>query len=153
MKKVFIIALTFVTFFSHGVLTAQTGTKSSRQIGTVIVRVTNINLEKNGVVKIGLYDETGEFPALGKEIFGKNIEASKSVVSHTFNNIPVGIYAAAVIQDENNDGVHNTNFFGVPTEKYGFSQNVYGLFGPPDYEDVSFKVVSGQTISLTINLE
>jgi len=45
------------------------------------------------------------------------------------------------------------NLFGVPKENYGFSKNVFGTFGPPDFEEVSFKVVSGKIVKLTINLE
>jgi uncharacterized protein (DUF2141 family) len=38
-----------------------------------------------------------------------------------FINIPKGIYALAVIYDENMDGKLGTNLLGVPTEGYGFS--------------------------------
>jgi uncharacterized protein (DUF2141 family) len=30
------------------------------------------------------------------------------------------------------------NFFGVPKEGYGFSNNARGLLGPPDFDDVVF---------------
>ena len=47
----------------------------------------------------------------------------------------------------------DTNLFGAPKENYGFSKNVFGTFGPPDFEDVSFTVKNGKVANLTINLE
>lgn len=153
MKKTFLFVVAFVMLLINGTLNAQTSHNPTFRTGTVVIRVTNINLEKEPNVKIGLYNESSEFPVLGRETFGKNIKASKSVITHTFKNIPVGSYGAAVIQDENNDGILNKNFFGAPTELYGFSQNKFGFFGPPDYKDVTFEVEQDKTVSLTINLE
>ncbi len=151
MKKSFIMAL--VLILSHGLLSAQTDPQLNEQTGTVEVQVTNINLENALIVKIGLYNESSDFPELGKETFGKHIEATESVVSHTFENIPIGTYAVAVVQDENDDGIQNKNFVGAPTEGYGFSHNVYGFFGPPDYKDVSFQVKADKVSTFTVNLE
>ena len=43
--------------------------------------------------------------------------------------------------------------FGVPKEPYGFSNNKYGKFGPPDFEDISFDVKEDASTSLIINLK
>ena len=37
------------------------------------------------------------------------------------------------------DDDFDTNFLGIPTENYGFSNNARGLFGPPNWEDAKFK--------------
>ncbi len=122
------------------------------QTGQVEITVTGINVKKGGIVKVGLYEKNG-FPAIGKEIMGKDIKVTGSEVTVTLKDIPAGTYAIAIIQDKNSDGEHNTNLFGSPTEPYGFSNNVYGRFGPPDFEDVSFNVENDKTVSKTINLE
>ena len=128
------------------------GANTFAQTGQVDVTVTGINIEKGGIVKIGLYEKDG-FPAIGKEIIGKDVKVIGSEVMVTLKDIPAGTYAIAIIQDKNSDGEHNTNLFGVPKELYGFSNNVYGRFGPPNFEDVSFNVENGKTVSKTINLE
>ena len=141
MKKIaFLIAVLFL------------GANIYAQTGQVDVTVTGINVKKGGIVKIGLYEKDG-FPAIGKEIIGKDIKVTGSEVTVTLKDIPTGTYAIAIIQDKNSDGEHNTNLFGVPNESYGFSNNIYGRFGPPDFEDVSFNVENGKTVSKTINLE
>jgi uncharacterized protein (DUF2141 family) len=122
------------------------------QTGTVDVKITQIDAKKGGKVKIGIYDSKG-FPDVGKEVDGIDLEVKGTSVTYVFKNIPVGKYAIAVFQDENIDGKLNKNLFGVPKEPYGFSKNEYGMFGPPDFEDVSFDVKEDISISLTINLK
>jgi uncharacterized protein (DUF2141 family) len=122
------------------------------QTGTVDVKVTQIDVKEGGKIKIGIYDSKG-FPLLGKEIDGIDIEVKETSAAYVFKNIPAGKYAIAVFQDSNVDGELNKNMFGVPKEPYGFSNNKYGRFGPPNFEDVSFDVKEDTSISLKINLK
>lgn len=122
------------------------------QTGTVAVKVTQIEVKEGGKIKIGIYDSKG-FPFLGKEVDGIDIAVKETSATYVFKNIPAGKYAIAVFQDSNVDGKLNKNMFGVPKEPYGFSNNKYGKFGPPDFEDVSFDVKEDTPISLTINLK
>jgi uncharacterized protein (DUF2141 family) len=122
------------------------------QAGTIAVKVTQIDVKGGGEVKIGVYDSEG-FPLIGKDLEGVDLKVKESSATHVFNNIPVGIYAIAVIQDENMDGKLTKNFLGAPKEPYGFSKNKYRMFGPPKFKDVSFAVENEGNISLTVNLE
>jgi uncharacterized protein (DUF2141 family) len=122
------------------------------QTGTIVVNVSGIENNK-GVIQIGLYNNEESFLDYEKNFKGVFPKADKSGVSYTFTNIPTGTYAIAVWHDENEDKTMNKNLFGAPKENYGFSKNIYGSFGPPDFEDVSFKVVNGKVVKLTINLE
>jgi hypothetical protein len=47
-----------------------------------------------------------------------------------FSNVQPGRYAAIAFHDENGNGKPDKNFLGVPTEPYGFSNNVQGFLGP-----------------------
>ena len=69
-----------------------------------------------------------------------------------FNAIPYGHYAVKVFHDENDNDDLDTNFLGIPSESYGFSNNAHGTFGPPDYEDAIFSFNPEQT-SITILIE
>lgn len=42
-------------------------------------------------------------------------------------DLPAGTYAVQVMHDENDNGKLDTNFMGVPTEGYGFSNNPQAL--------------------------
>ena len=105
-----------------------------------------------GKIKIGIYRSEG-FLVMGKEAERTELEVKKSsFVSYCFKNIPAGPYAIAVFQDKNNDGKLNKNLFGAPKEPYGFSNNKYGRFGPPEFEDVCFEVKENKSVFLTIHL-
>jgi uncharacterized protein (DUF2141 family) len=126
---------------------------SYAQMGEITVTVTEIE-NKNGNIVIGLYNNDSDFPTVGKEYKGAHVKPSESEkLTYTFNNIPAGKYAVAVWHDENKNKKTDKNFLGLPKEKYGFSKNVYGTFGPPDFDEVSFKVDNGENVKLTINLK
>ncbi|MCP4295077.1 MAG: DUF2141 domain-containing protein [Proteobacteria bacterium] len=122
------------------------------QTGTISLEVVEIDTKKGGNIMVGLYNNQG-FPEKGKSIKGIIIKIEGPVANHQFENIPAGKYALAVFQDVNKDNDLNTNLFGAPKEPYGFSQNKYGTFGPPDFKDVSFEVKENGSNELTIKLE
>ena len=118
---------------------------------------TTVNLKIKGVsslsgnLMIAVYEDESKFPKFGKgdinivhavKSNNPNIKISDLVVGNT--------YAIAVFHDANGNKYLDKNFLGIPTEKYGFSNNARGTFGPPYYSDAKFKVYSGQTLSITI---
>lgn len=54
--------------------------------------------------------------------------------------VPYGTYAVAVVHDRDGNGKLNTNLLGMPRERYGFSNDARGTFGPPSFDDASFSV-------------
>jgi uncharacterized protein (DUF2141 family) len=68
-----------------------------------------------------------------------------------FEDIPPGTYALAVFHDENMNGKLDTNWLGIPTEGYGFSNDVKALLGAPPFSAASFQCDAG-TLDLTISL-
>ena len=68
-----------------------------------------------------------------------------------FAAIAPGTYALAVVHDENMNGKLDTNWLGVPTEGYGFSNDAKTLIGAPSHSAASFPY-DGQNIDLTISL-
>ena len=123
------------------------------QSGIVKVIITGIE-NTDGNVEIGIYNSKETFSVFGKEIQGAKVKPIKTgSLNYTFENLLDGTYAIAVWHDENGNQKMDKNLFGVPKENYGFSKNIFGTFGPPDFEEVSFKVVSREVVTLTINLE
>ncbi len=68
----------------------------------------------------------------------------------TFKNIPKGEYAVSFVHDENDNKKMDTNFFGIPKEDYGCSNNARGFMGPPKYEDAKFQLIENKTIDIKI---
>ncbi len=50
--------------------------------------------------------------------------------------------AIAVFQDLDGNGTLTKNALGIPTEPYGFSNNVRGVFGPPSFKQAAFSIMN-----------
>jgi uncharacterized protein (DUF2141 family) len=112
------------------------------------------NLDKrNGKLYIGWYNQAGDFRKPDKAVLKKIVAVTGSeAVSVLFENVPPGIYAIALFLDENDNGKIDTNFIGIPREKYGFSNNVYPLMRAATFKESSF-LVNGTEKTITIRLK
>ncbi len=66
----------------------------------------------------------------------------------TIENLKPGKYAVRFYHDENLNQAMETNMVGKPTEGYGFSNNVTGMFSMPSFEKWLFDLNSNKTIVL-----
>jgi uncharacterized protein (DUF2141 family) len=74
--------------------------------------------------------------------------------SHTtalIPDLPPGTYGVIVFQDENGNGRLDKNFWGVPTEPYGFSNDALGTLGPPSFAEVAI-ALDGADRTIEISL-
>ena len=115
--------------------------------------VTILNLRNNlGQVCVALYNKEEAFPKSpdkAMKIVFAPIRDKKSTV--VFDSLPPGEYARSVFHDENKNGKMDSNFFGVPKEGVGTSNDARGHLGPPHYKDAKFNF-SGNVQSIIINL-
>jgi uncharacterized protein (DUF2141 family) len=59
-------------------------------------------------------------------------------------------YGIALYHDVNSNARLDKNFLGIPTEKYGFSNDARNTFGPPSFESAGFYFSDGKVISITL---
>jgi uncharacterized protein (DUF2141 family) len=100
--------------------------------GTLTVHISGMASD-DGVMRLALYNSVKSFP--GKHPYRGYVlpvRQHKAVV--VAENLPFGEYAVAVFHDENNNEELDRNFLGIPTERYGFSNNARGIVGPPSFE-------------------
>jgi uncharacterized protein (DUF2141 family) len=116
------------------------------------VQVLNIR-NSTGTVDCALFESPEGFPTevLRSATNVMVIKVRQTQARCDFADIPPGRYALAVIHDENMNGKLDTNALGLPTEGYGFSNDVQGLFGAPAFSAASF-AYDGRTRDLTISL-
>ena len=122
------------------------------QSGSIVIEINGCK-NSNGGIQLGLYNGESGFPEFDKHFKGAFVKAKKGKVVHTFTAIPAGKYALAVWHDEDENKKLDKNIIGVPKEKYGFSNNKFGKFGPPDFREASFKVEDNKKTTLIINLK
>ena len=106
-----------------------------------------------GTVACALFESPEGFPSeyLRSATNVMVIKIRKSQARCDFEDIPPGTYAMAVVHDENMNGKLDTNWAGVPTEGYGFSNNVRGVLSAPSFAAASFKY-DGRNVELTMSL-
>ena len=139
MKKIFLMALIIFSGIST----------SNAQEETYNLTVNMSGLASNkGTLLVGVYNKKEDF--LKKEFKGTiaKIKNKESVV--IFKNLPQGEYAVSFVHDENNNQKMDTNFFGIPKEDFGCSNNAKGFMGPPKYEDAKFQLTENKTINIKI---
>jgi len=106
-----------------------------------------------GTVACALFESPEGFPGeyLRSATNVMVIKIRKSQARCDFEDIPPGTYAMAVVHDENMNGKLDTNWAGVPTEGYGFSNNAKGVLGAPSFAAASFNY-DGRNVDLTMSL-
>jgi len=116
------------------------------------VQVLNIR-NSTGTVDGALFESPEGFPTevLRSATHVMVIKVRQTQARCDFDDIPPGRYALAVIHDENMNGKLDTKGLGIPTEGYGFSNDVTGVCGAPAFSAASF-AYDGRTLTLTIDL-
>ncbi len=107
--------------------------------GTLQVKVEYLQ-NANAPIRLALYDHEQNFLQEGKSVKGVVLQVaapSKSTI-HRETKLPFGSYALAVYQDLNGDGQLNKNKLGIPTEPYGFSNNVKSKWRSPKFAEAAF---------------
>ena len=61
--------------------------------------------------------------------------------------LPPGTWAVLSFQDENDNGKLDRNVLGIPKERYAFSRDARGRFGPPSFEDAAFVLRDEKAVS------
>ncbi|BAZ10193.1 hypothetical protein NIES4071_20070 [Calothrix sp. NIES-4071] len=92
--------------------------------GKLTVRVDGFKSQK-GQVCLTVFSTSKGFPDNGKRAsLAQCTKIAATPQTVTFPNLKPGNYAIAVIHDTNNDGALNRNVLGIPTEGFGFSNNL-----------------------------
>lgn len=116
--------------------------------GDLEITVTQIRSDQ-GQVMLALANNAEDFTAR-RWLIGQTLPAKSGTIRFVLPDLAAGEYAISVFHDENGNGKLDSNFLGVPTEGYGFSNNARGNFGPPDFAAARFGLpaISRLTIDL-----
>jgi uncharacterized protein (DUF2141 family) len=110
---------------------------------TLTVNVENVS-PGDGYLMIGVYDDEKNFTK--KYLTGQKAEATEAEMTVVFQDLPHGRYAVAGFQDSNVNDRLDTNFFGIPSERYGLSNDAER----PDFEKCAFDFESDLTITVKL---
>jgi uncharacterized protein (DUF2141 family) len=104
-----------------------------------------------GKLEIGIFNKEEGFLDVGAQYRLVRLDVTAKVITYTFKDLPAGDYAVSLYHDVNNDRECNRNFFGIPTESYGFSNNFRPVMSKPDFDDARFHLDTDTTIIIHLN--
>lgn len=126
---------------------------SAASAGELIVTIDNLRSNQGQVILCVFSAESSDrdiFPDCAK---GRPVREGKAVIAGgkvvmSYSGLKDGVYAVAVIHDENGNGQLDTNFFGIPTEGIGISNNPR-LFGKPRFDQAQFEIKGKTAITVS----
>ena len=108
-------------------------------------------IEKSGgQVLVAVYDSTNFLKNQPMYAGMAKIGEEQEEVTIVIENIPSGKYALAIFHDENDNYMLDTGAFGIPVEKYGFSNNFQPKMGPPTFQDCVINIEEDTEINITL---
>ena len=118
--------------------------------GELTVTITDIH-EAKGFLMVSLVNSDAAWNNQDKPVAVRKIAAVQGEVKLQFKDVAPGTYAVQVMHDENGNDKLDTNFLGIPTEGYGFSNNP-NLMRKAHYDEARFDVGAGAANNITIRL-
>jgi len=106
---------------------------------TVVVHGT----QRGGLVHWALYASAEQYDGEDK-IRGGGAEATGDATVIDVGPLAPGRYSLVCFLDVDRDDEFDTNFIGMPTEPFGFSQDPRKRFGKPDFDATAFEVGRGR---------
>lgn len=100
---------------------------------TLTIEIVNLRSNK-GKILVQVYDESQNPVASGEG----TIENKQCKI--IIYGLKPAKYGFKYFHDENGNSELETNWMGMPTEGFGFSNNSSGRFGPPAFEKWLFKL-------------
>ncbi len=119
---------------------------------TLTVNASGLKSDR-GAVRCALYGakNADDFPTKPKRAQQLRAAIKARAATCQFTGLVPGDYAVAIFHDEDDDGVLDTNFVGIPKEGMGASRDPKGSFGPPSFDDAKISYRGGAlTISVKI---
>ena len=131
--KLSIIIVFILTFFHFAFAQPEVEKKT----GSITIQVTGLEND-DGEVLISVSNSRKNYESDNSAFVGAKAKIENGQAEYTFKEMSFGVYAIKLFHDENLDGELDSNFLGIPTENYAFSNNASGTFGPADYDDAKF---------------
>lgn len=120
-------------------------TVGAQEGGALTLTIEVRDVEKaRGQLYVAFYSSGENF--LKKPLTGLRVEVDGGAVAVPCRGLLAGEYAFSLFLDENGNGRLDTGAFGIPMEKYAFSNDAEGVMGPPSYEKCRFTLSADTTL-------
>ena len=136
-SKIQIVLFTTLFFLQVPVNFSQNNKPKTTEKGILNIKISGFENDK-GDCWFALDNSKDVYESEDSVFIGKILPIINRNVSLVIDSLEYGYYAIKVFHDENSNGKIDTNFLGIPTENYGYSNNASAWFGQPDWEKAKF---------------
>lgn len=133
-KAIFLTLLLSFSFVPHYAHSNNSGS------GKIVLKVKGTDVDSKGQLMVALHNTKKTFLKKTAPYRRAILPISGEQVEYTFEDIPFGTYSIAVFQDDNKNMDLDLGKMFKPKEKYGFSNNARGKFGPPGFDKTTFEL-------------
>lgn len=114
----------------------------------LLIEVDNIRHTNGQVMRIAICTKD-DFLKDKKPYEYAMVEVRSGKITHTFS-VPKGEYAVSVFHDLNANNILDKNFFGAPSEPYGFSRNYKPVMRAPRFDEVKLSMTQDKKINISL---
>jgi uncharacterized protein (DUF2141 family) len=115
----------------------------------LVVEVTGIKAIQ-GDLYLSLYDNDSSWLFTDSAFHLVSAPVKNNSGIFVLKGIPYGLYAIAVYQDQNANGILDETEMKIPKEPYGFSNNPKGKRGPASYQDALINFGGKDTLRIEL---
>ena len=108
------------------------GTELSKLKTSIVVEVSGFG-DELGDCMVAVYDSSASFNKIEQSIVRESKKIQGNSMQFRFADVDSKSFAIAAFHDQNRNGQLDKNAFGIPIERYGFSNNPTSTFGPPSF--------------------
>jgi uncharacterized protein (DUF2141 family) len=121
--------------------------------GELIVKVTGL-AAPYGAVECSLFSREVGFPMDDSKAMATSawIQGTGESTTCRFTDVAPGKYAVSVAHDTNGNRKIDTNFFGIPTEQWGVSNNVRPTLRTPKFDEAAFTFPDAPSFNIDIKV-
>ena len=116
--------------------------------GELAVTITDIRAAE-GTLLVSVVNSDAAWNNQAKPVAATKVAATKGEMTLKFADLPDGQYAVQVMHDQNDNGKLDTNFVGIPSEGYGFSNNP-NVMRRAHFDEARFELVGNAAISIRL---
>jgi uncharacterized protein (DUF2141 family) len=149
MRKVMRVSLLLLAFVGN---LAWTFSAKANFKGNLSVEIDGFK-NQQGQVCASIFGSNQGFPNDSDRVIQRQCTKITDIpVKLTFENLPAGNYAVAVMHDSNGDLKLNRNSLRMPTEGFGFSKNPEVRTSAPKFNDAAI-LLAGPNTTIQIHLK
>ena len=124
--------------------------KLNRPICFFDLETTGIDVAKDRIVEIAIFNDSKTFILKGKEYKTNSKVVTNDSIVFVFKDLTKDNYAVSIYHDINSDKECNLNFIGIPKEPYGFSNNFKPKFSKPTFNDCKIELNENKAITIKL---